>query len=119
MLMTGAYSLERSDDAAGMDGAVVAPGYQAELFRTPAYARPRWRAVRRDGTRLPPVAQLGVVAAQASAIAVREGAAWIVGTDHHAAQIAADADGWLRVSSDGAPPRGVAALPAPPARTRT
>ncbi len=58
-----------------------------------------------------------MVAAQASAIAVREGAAWIVGTDHHAAQIAADADGWLRVSSDGAAPRWVAAVAAALART--
>jgi hypothetical protein len=32
--------------------------------RPPASARARWRAVRRDGSRLPVVAELGVVIAQ-------------------------------------------------------
>lgn len=66
---------------------VVAPGYQAALFPAPKTARLRWRAVRPDGTRLPPVTQLGVVIAQASTIAAAQGAAWIVGTDHHTLQV--------------------------------
>jgi hypothetical protein len=72
---------------------VVAPGYQAALFPPPRAARLRWRAVRPDGTRLPPVAQLGVVIAQARTIAAAEGAAWIVGTDHHTVEIDRTPDG--------------------------
>ena len=80
---------------------ILAPGYQAALFPPPATARLRWRAVRPDGTRLPPVTRLGVVIAQARTIAATEGTAWIVGTDHHTVQIDRRPDG--ATSSHAAP----------------
>jgi len=83
---------------------VVAPGYQAAFFPAPRTARLRWRAVRPDGTRLPPVGQLGAVIAQASTIAAAEGAAWIVGTDHHTVQIDHTPDGMTTTGAGpGAP----------------
>jgi hypothetical protein len=108
--MTGSHRPRggHGDDDEVTEG-VVAPGYQCELFRPPATAQARWRVVRRDGTRLPPVAELGVVIAQASAIAAREGRAWIVGADHHTAEITAGPDG-LGVAAGSAPPRWVATV---------
>jgi hypothetical protein len=47
----------------------------------------RWRSVRRDGTRFPPVGELGVVIAQARFLARADGACWIVGSDHHTVEI--------------------------------
>jgi hypothetical protein len=66
---------------------VVAPGYQAALFPPPPGRRVRWRAVRRDGTRLPAVGELGVVIAQARTLATADGQAWIVGSDHHTVEV--------------------------------
>ncbi len=109
--MTGAQTPQEYSGAEGGEPAevVVAPGYQCALFRPPATARARWRAVRRDGTRLPAVAELGVVIAQASAIASREGRAWIVGADHHTAEITAGPAG-LQVAAGDTPPRWVATV---------
>ncbi len=108
--MTGPQTPHRGDgDADESLEPVVAPGYQCALFRPPAAARARWRVVRRDGGRLPPVAELGVAIAQASAVAGGEGRAWIVGADHHTAEITAGPDG-LRVAGGSAPPRWVATV---------
>jgi hypothetical protein len=118
--MTDTYARHEQTPAGYEDGEVavvpVAPGYQGALFRPPAAARPRWRAVRRDGVRLPPVAELGVVIAQAAAIAAAEGAAWIVGADHHTVEISAGPDG-LWVSAAAAAPRWVDTVTAALARS--
>ncbi|SRR6266496_2083332 len=108
--MTGPHPPHRGHgNADELPEPVVAPGYQCALFRPPAAARARWRVVRRDGTRLPPVAELGVAIAQASAVAGREAQAWIVGADHHTAEITAGPDG-LQVAGGDAPPRWVATV---------
>jgi hypothetical protein len=66
---------------------VLAPGYQAFLFPGPPAARVRWRAIRRDGTRFPAVAELGVITAQVRALARADGIAWVVGSDEHTVEI--------------------------------
>jgi hypothetical protein len=66
---------------------VVAPGYQCALLPGPPGRVVRWRSVRRDGTRFPPVGELGIVIAQARTLARADGAAWIVGSDHHTVEI--------------------------------
>lgn len=83
------------------DEPIVAPGYQAALLPGLPARRARWRAVRRNGSRLPPVGELGVVIAQARAIALAEGAAWIVAADEHTIEIRRAGDG-LIVIGDGA-----------------
>ena len=66
---------------------IVAPGYQCVLLPPAPGRTVRWRSVRRDGTRFPPVGDLGVVIAQARVLARADGAAWIVGSDHHTIEI--------------------------------
>ena len=72
---------------------VVAPGYQTALLPAVPGRSVRWRTVRRDGTRFPPVGELGVVIAQARILAQTDGAAWIVGSDHHTIEISTGGDG--------------------------
>jgi hypothetical protein len=80
---------------------VVAPGYQAALFPPPPARRVRWRAVRRDGTRLPAVGELGVVIAQARTLAGADGQAWIVGSDHHTLEVTRAARAGFTVTGCG------------------
>jgi hypothetical protein len=95
------------DDTAG--GPVVAPGYQGALLPAPAIHRPRWRAVRPDGTRLPPVGQLGAVTAQATTIAAGQGTAWIVGPGGYTVEITRAA-GRLQLTATAPEPRWVATV---------
>jgi hypothetical protein len=67
---------------------VTAPGAQGRLFTADcATARLRFVVVDVDGTRTPPVAHLGVAAAQANATARVAGRAWVEATDGRTVEI--------------------------------
>jgi hypothetical protein len=91
------------------DEPMLAPGYQGTLLPAPVTGQPRWRAVQPDGTRLPPVSQLGVVIAQATAIAGERGAAWIVGPGEHTIQVTR-AGATLHTTAAAAGPRWTATV---------
>jgi hypothetical protein len=90
--------------ASESDDPVVAPGYQCALFPAPRARRARWRAVSIDAARLPQVGQLGVAIAQARALVLADGVAWIVGSDEHTVEISRRVAGFDVVGvTDGAP----------------
>lgn len=93
-------------------GPVLAPGQQATLLAPATPARLRWRAVDRDGARLPAVAELGIALAQALALAGAGGVAWIVGNDEHAVEIRSTAAGRVVHGADAAAPRWARAVEA-------
>jgi hypothetical protein len=66
---------------------VVAPGCQGHLFVGVPAVRVRWRVVRRDGTRFPEVAELGVIIAQVKTLAQADGVGWVVGSDEHTIEV--------------------------------
>jgi len=97
---------------------VVAPGYQSALFPAPPARRARWRAVRRDGARLPQIGQLGVAIAQARALVLTDGVAWIVGSDEHTVEITRLSAGFEVVGVTDRGPRWASTVRAALARSQ-